>query len=120
MSKEHKAQALAISCIDFRFQEMIEEDLKNRHLNGNCDRISLPGASKDYDTVLDAASLSLKLHDPDQLYIYEHEDCSAYGQDNSEESHRQNAAKMATSLQEIKPSLDVTTLLATFDGIKPL
>ena len=120
MSIKHKAQALAITCIDFRFCKMIEEDLAKRHLNGNCDRVAWPGTSKDHDNVLQTAKLSLKLHNPDELYIYEHEDCGAYGQDNSEKTHRQNATKLANSLQEIRPTLEVTTLMATFKGIKPL
>lgn len=120
MSKEHKAHALAITCIDFRFCKMIEEDLTKRHLNGNCDKIAWPGASLDHDRVVTAATVSLKLHDPDELYIYEHEDCGAYGENNSEDLHRQNANKLTDSLREIKPSLAVTTLIATFEGIKPL
>ncbi|MBI2327551.1 hypothetical protein HYU92_04500 [Candidatus Curtissbacteria bacterium] len=120
MSVKHKAQAAAITCIDFRFQQMIEKDLEKRHLEGNCDRISWPGASKDHDKVLEATALSIRLHDPDQVYIYEHEDCGAYQQDNSIETHRQNANKFANSLREIKPSLVVNTLIATFQGISPL
>jgi len=120
MSVEHKAQAAVITCIDFRFQEMIEEDLEKRHLNGNCDRISWPGASKDHDKVLETTALSIRLHDPDQVYIYEHQDCGAYGPNNSVETHRQNASHLAASLREVKPTLEVTTLIATFEGIKPL
>ena len=120
MSVKHKAQALAITCIDFRFQEMIDKDLQNRHLNGNCDRIAWPGASKEIDSVSKAAKLALELHGADEAIIYEHEDCGAYGQDNSVEIHRQNAIKLANSLKEIKPSLEVTTLITTFQGIRPL
>lgn len=116
----HKAQTLIIHCIDFRFQEKIDNDLKNRNLAGNFDRISWPGASIDFENVKNAASISLRLHDPDEIVIYEHEDCGAYGEDNSKETHKANALKLAEALKEIKPSLKVTTLIAMFEGIKPL
>jgi len=120
MSKEHKAQALRIKCIDWRFAEAIESDSQSHGLNGNSDEISWPGASKDFDNVSEAAALSIKLHDPDQAYIYEHEDCGAYGENNSINVHRKNAYKLKAFLQEKKPSIKVTTLIATFDGIKEL
>lgn len=116
----HKAQALVFRCIDFRFQEIIDDYLKNRGLTRKFDNIGLGGASKNFDVCLEQAKLSLDLHDPDEVYIVEHEDCGAYGEDNSEETHRANAKKLAQALTEIKPSLKVTPLIATFDGIKPL
>lgn len=120
MLVKHKAEALAIHCIDLRFQAQIDEDLQNRGLKDKFDRISWPGASKDLESVTKAAEVSIRLHDPDQALIYEHEDCGAYGEDNSEETHRQNANNLANSLKKIKPSLKVSTLIATFDGIKEL
>src|SRR3989344_1139905 len=115
MLPKHKAQALAITCIDFRFQKTIDEDLENRGLLGSVDRIAWPGAAKDFENVTSAARVSLRLHDPDELLIYEHEDCGAYGQDNSGETHRANAQKLAADLQKIKPELQITLLMATFE-----
>lgn len=115
-----KAKTLVIHCIDLRFQEMISQDLQHHTSLGEFDRISWPGAAKDSAVIEKAAAVSLKLHDPDEVIIYEHEDCGAYGQDNSLETHRQNAQKLAQALKEIKPSLKITPLIATFVGIKPL
>lgn len=120
MPTKHKAQALAIHCIDFRFQKVIDDDLVNRGLGGKFDRIAWPGASKDFEAVDRNAKLSLKLHDPNQVLIYEHEDCGAYGDDNSEETHRQNAVRLKNSLLNIKPQLQIVALIATFQGIKEL
>ena len=120
MSAKHKTKALVIHCIDFRFQDRIQEHLVNVDSISKFDRISWPGASKDFDNVSRAADISLKLHDPDQVYIYEHDDCGAYGEDNSEDAHRKNAYRLKTFLQEKKPSIKVMTLIATFDGIKAL
>ena len=120
MSPGHKVKALAITCIDFRFQEIIGQDLANRGLNGSVDRIAWPGASKDLEKITAAAKVSLQLHNPDQVLIYEHEDCGAYGKDNSESTHKQNAQKLKDLLKTIKPDLKATTLIATFEGIKEL
>ena len=120
MTPVHKTKALAISCIDFRFQKIINQDLTDREFDGQFDRIALPGASKEHDFVIKACDVSIRLHDPDQVLIYEHQDCGAYDQDDSEENHRKNAQKLADSLKMIKPAIKVTTLLATFDGIKEL
>ena len=120
MSKKHKAKALRIKCIDWRFAEVIAIDAQARGLIGNSDEISWPGASKDFDNVSKAAALSIKLHDPDEAYIYEHEDCGVYENDNSLDAHRKNAYKLKAFLEEKKPSMKVTTLIATFDGIKEL
>ena len=116
----HKAKFLAIHCIDLRFQETIDTDILNRTSYGTFDRISWPGASIDLGNVKKAADISLRLHDPDEILIYEHVDCGAYGNDNSPETHKKNAQKLATALKEIKPGLQVTTLLVTFEGVKEL
>lgn len=116
----NKAQALAIHCIDFRFQNGTQQRLEELGLTDGFDRISWPGASKDAENVTNAAAISIRLHNPDEVFIIEHEDCGAYGEDNSLETHRQNAEKLAQALREIKPSLKITPLIATFDGIKPL
>lgn len=116
----HKAKVLAIHCIDLRFQQMIDKDLVARVPYGEFDRISWPGASIDFENVKGASAISLKLHDPDEIVIYEHEDCGAYGEDNSLETHKNNAQKLVKALREIKPRFQAVTLIATFEGIKQL
>src|SRR3989304_1135715 len=120
MSIQHKAHTLVIHCIDFRFQQQIEDNLKVRNLNGQFDRISWPGVSKDFASIAKSAEVSINLHDPDEAIIYEHEDCGAYGEDNSQETHQTNAQNLANRLVEIKPGLKVEMLITAFDGIKPI
>ena len=116
----HKAKILAIHCIDLRFQEMIDRDLQTRAGYGYFDRIAWPGASLDFDNVKDAALLSLKLHDADEIVIYEHEDCGAYSNDNSPAAHKANAQKLADELVKVKPNLKVETFMVTINGIQKL
>ncbi len=113
----HKADVLVIQCIDLRFQEMVDSEMPEY---GKFDRIAWPGASKDFGNVKHAAEISLSLHNPGEVHIYEHETCGAYGDDDSIETHRMNAEKLKRALLDVNPDLKVKTLMATFDGIKDL
>ncbi len=117
----HKAKILVIHCIDLRFQEMIDADVKQNASYGEFDRIAWPGASIDFENVKNSAiDVSLKLHQPDEVIIYEHEDCGAYGQNNAFETHKKNAQKLKEALIEASPDIKVTLKIATFEGIKEL
>ncbi len=116
----HKAKLLVIHCIDLRFQKAIDEDVKKQANYGEFDRIAWPGSSIDFENVKNASKVSLKLHNPDNVIIYEHEDCGAYGEDNAFETHKKNAQKLENALKEASPNLNVSTKIATFEGIKEL
>ena|SRR3989344_9277306 len=116
----HKAKILAIGCTNLRFQKIVDQDLQIRSHYGEFDRISWPGASQDFENVKKSALISLKLHDPDRTIIYEHEDCGAYGDNNSETAHKSNATKLKKALLKEKPQLQVETLIATLQEIKDL
>ena len=116
----HKAKILVIQCIDLRFQKIIDDDVTKNVEYGQFDRIAWPGASKDFENVKTAAEISIKLHNPDEIIIYEHEDCGAYGEDNTIEIHRKNAQKLANSLKEIKPDLQVHLKIASQTNIQNL
>lgn len=116
-----KAKLLTIHCIDLRFQQMINEDILKRAKFGEFDRIAWPGATIDFENVKNAAiNVSIKLHSPDEIIIYEHEDCGAYGENNDFEVHKVNAKKLADTITSENPNLKVTTLIATFSGVKNL
>lgn len=99
---------------------MIDEDIQKTASYGQFDRIAWPGATKDLEAVKNSAGISIKLHDPDKITIYEHEDCGAYKEDNSTQTHLKNAQALKEELKKIKPSLEVTLKMATFDRIKEL
>lgn len=90
MKNTHKAKALAISCIDFRFVTKVRDFLINQGLNNNYDLIAVPGASLSLPSITKSILTSINLHDPDKIYIFEHEDCGAYKEDNSKKAHYTN------------------------------
>lgn len=86
----HKAKAVVISCMDFRFQESLKNYLEDKGLIGESDRIIIAGASRDFvcpvneqfkNYVWTQLDLSLKLHDPEIVMVVDHQDCGGYAQD---------------------------------------
>ena len=86
----HKAKALVITCMDFRFQNAIRGYLKKNGILGDCDRIVIAGGSRDFvcpvkpqfsSYVWTQLELSLKLHDPKEVIVIDHQDCGGYAQD---------------------------------------
>lgn len=86
----HKAKAVVITCIDFRFHKQIQEFLKDKGYLGNYDKIVIAGASRDFVKPLETAhgqyvwrqlELSISLHNPDKIIFIDHQDCGGYSQD---------------------------------------
>jgi len=99
---------------------MIDKHVKTHANYNEFDRISWPGTSKDFKNVKGATLISLKLHAPDMVIIYEHEDCGAYGEDNSIKTHKKNAKRLEKAIKTERASIKVKTMIATFDGVKEL
>ncbi len=112
----HKADALVIHCIDLRFQDSIQKFLESKNLAGKFDRIAWPGTSKDLDTVLEAAAVSFRLHEPSKVFLIEHQDCGAYGEDNAESTHKEKAEALAEKLKELRPDIEIEILIAMLDS----
>lgn len=130
-----KAKLLIISCIDFRFQDYVFNWLKDNQYLGHCDLYSIAGCSRDLVKPLDAThkenflrnvGISVKLHDPDEIIILDHQDCGGYAQDDTIPSmlekekdidrHKEFAQKARTILSEIYPSLEIKTMYIGLDG----
>jgi carbonic anhydrase len=88
----HKAKAVVITCMDFRFQEKIQEFLKRKDYLGHCDQIIIAGGGRDFISPVEIPDgqyvwkqleLSMKLHDPEEIIIIDHQDCGGYAQDDT-------------------------------------
>lgn len=86
----HKAKAVVIACIDFRFQEKMHQFLRNESYLGKSDEIIVAGAVRDLVCPVNEndgrylwkqLSLSINLHDPDEIILIDHQDCGGYAQD---------------------------------------
>ncbi len=118
MKNDHQCKALVISCIDFRFVTKIRDYLGNQDLIDSYDLITVPGASLNLNTVSESIATSIKLHDPAQIHIFDHEDCGAYGENNSREIHTKNLLKAKESLSNQSPGKSVKTYVVGFNKIE--
>lgn len=116
----HKCKALVISCIDFRFISKIRDFLVKEGLKDNYDLITIPGAALSIEKAASSIITSLNLHDPDEIYIFDHEDCGAYGSDNSKETHEKNLRKANEILLQGNPDKKINIFLAGFKNIEPI
>lgn len=85
---QHKAQACALFCMDFRFKDATLKYLKEKLDLKDLDIIVLAGASKnlaspkestDYYFTIRQIEISIKLHEIDKIVLINHADCGAYG-----------------------------------------
>jgi len=87
LADEHRATALVLSCIDFRFVGLEQSFLSNQHLDQSYDWVALAGASlaltgfphpAEAEVFWDQLGLSKRLHDIRKVIILDHQDCGAY------------------------------------------
>ena len=124
----HTCNHLFVRCIDFRFQEAMDEWAKAQGLTKDYDLVVLAGAQKsilDEDTAATAmkqVELSVKLHESNTVIIMAHQDCGAYGGSKSfanwEEERSQYVTDLGAAESKIKEkdeNINVKKLILTFD-----
>jgi carbonic anhydrase len=131
----HKAKACVIACIDFRFQNSVQNFLKDKGYLGKCDTIILARASRDLvkplekfhkELILRQIDMSVKLHDPEEIIVIDHQDCGGYAQDGTipqgldlaedEKLHIKYARKAFAILTKKYPDKKIQIFYATLDG----
>ena len=120
MSQPHKCKSLVISCIDFRFVTKIRDYLVRKGLKDNYDLITVPGASLGLKNIASSILVSLQLHDPSEIYIFDHEDCGAYVKSNSKKAHMQNLKDARRIILEGSPNKQVKIFIAGFNNIEEI
>ncbi|MBI2099619.1 hypothetical protein HYT45_04430 [Candidatus Uhrbacteria bacterium] len=124
----HKAKALLIHCIDFRFIKKIKEWMGSQNLLGVCDEVSLAGAVQnivspkneaDKELVLRQIDIAKRLHDIDEVILMNHTDCGAYGGANAfanelaeQEKHELDMREARAIILSKFPELKVRIILA--------
>ena len=131
----HKAKATALICIDFRFQNFVSEFLNKKYPNHDVDIISVAGSSRDLvkpiknyhgDALWRQLELSVKLHEPDEVVIIDHQDCGGYAQDDTIkaglpenedfEKHKQFLLELKEKIQDKFTNKTVITMFLNFQG----
>lgn len=84
---EHEAEVLLLTCMDFRFFELIAKLMAEAKLTGQYDQVVLAGAALGavvpqkphwHQTFFDHVDLAIKLHKIKAIVVLEHRNCGAY------------------------------------------
>jgi carbonic anhydrase len=127
------AEALLLSCIDYRLTDKVAAYMDGRGLRENYDQVILAGASlgavtDKYPewgrTFHEHLGLAIKLHDIHRVILLDHRDCGAYklilGKDLTGDAEKRLHAgeqhRLAREIRHQQPKLAVETLLMSLDG----
>ena len=122
MSIEHgELRAAVATCMDFRFQELIDSWIKENNLYGQHDRIAVAGAAGDLESVYPQIELSIKLHGTIEVHVINHQNCGYYG--NSVDSgstaehkkHSEDLGILRSKIQDQFPEVKFFGYFATLD-----
>ncbi|MBI2647953.1 MAG: hypothetical protein HYW98_01245 [Candidatus Wildermuthbacteria bacterium] len=80
----HTCKAVVVHCIDFRFCRALNDFFEEEYPEGY-DNVVIAGGVKDIvekgdqSFALGQLKLSMRLHQPKEIVLVQHEDCGAYG-----------------------------------------
>jgi carbonic anhydrase len=94
-------EAVVVHCFDFRLQQFLNDWLIRRFGIKNYDRISLPGAVRDFAYVQPQIQLAYRLHNVKKVILINHEDCLAYGSTGTKERHISDLTYAEYALQSL-------------------
>jgi len=130
----HTAEAIVITCMDFRLIDDTVKYLDNLGYNNNYDNFILAGASLGYnqkkytawiETLDTHIELAKNLHEIKEVIVIDHMHCGAYkifynkksiSRNEEIELHKQNLSAFEKSINKKYPKLKVKTLLMDLDG----
>lgn len=112
----HGCEAAIVTCIDFRFQEFINNWITRNFSPKTFDRISIAGGVFDFDYVLKQVEISKRLHHIKKVALINHEDCGAYGEAGTPEKHAEDLKKAVALIKQQYPDLEVQICCLLLDG----
>ncbi len=110
-----ECQALVVTCIDFRFQKYIQK-WTDTTIVGGFDRVAIAGGVKSLPLITEQVALSHKLHKIRTVYLINHEDCGAYGEEGSFETHKKDLKNAQKVLAKKFPDLQIVVLYLKLSG----
>ncbi|HAS51819.1 MAG TPA: hypothetical protein DCS21_08805 [Gammaproteobacteria bacterium] len=131
----HTAEALLLSCMDYRLIDDIAKYMDSRGLTDQYDHVILAGAAlgaltknfKDWNkTFWDHLKVSIDLHQINSVILMDHRDCGAYkvilkadfAKDAllEERVHGKHLRELAQAIRKRYPKLEIEMLLMNLDG----
>jgi len=118
MSQSESIAALIICCIDYRFVTQLRTFTQEQNLIDKYDLLAFPGASKNIHQLFDAIEISIKLHKPKKIIIMDHEDCGAFGENNTFLDHKKSLERAIKLIKIGFPKIFVELYYITFSAVK--
>ena len=131
----HTAEALLLSCMDYRLIDDIAKYMDSRGLTDQYDHVILAGAAlgaltksfKDWNkTFWDHLKVAIDLHQINSVILMDHRDCGAYkvilkadfAKDPllEERVHGKHLRELAQAIRKRYPKLEIEMLLMNLDG----
>ena len=124
---------MVLSCMDPRFQPIVNNYLKKRKLNGKYSAFTIAGSAigvtaskfkKWHKSFWDNIHISIKLHKIKKLIVINHQDCGAAKMMNSKnffnnvietEIHRKSFMLIKNKFKKKYPSLSIETILISLN-----
>lgn len=113
---DHSCEAVIVTCIDFRFQEYINNWISGNFQPKSFDRVAIAGGVFDLDYVLKQIEISHRLHHIKKVILINHEDCGAYGETGTPEKHAEDLKNAAAKIKAQYPELEVEAYYLHLDG----
>lgn len=113
---DHNCEAVIVTCIDFRFQQYINDWIAQNFPAGSFDRVALAGGVFDFPYVQKQIEISKRLHHIKKAVLINHEDCGAYGETGTAEKHAQDLKNAALKIKELYPDMKVEIHFLRLNG----
>ena len=114
--ENHSAEAIIVTCIDFRLQEYINKWISANFQPKTFDRVALGGGAKNLDIILSQIDIAVRLHHIKKVVLVNHEDCGAYGETGTSEKHAEDLKAARVKINTVYPNLEIQTYYLHLDG----
>ena len=111
-----RCDVLVVHCMDYRLQTRLNHWIEGCYGEGNYDRISLAGGVHDYEMVLKYVQLAVGIHSIKKVALINHEDCRAYGSDDTFDRHTADLREAERKIEALFPGLKVEAYYLQLDG----
>lgn len=113
---EHKAEAVVVTCIDFRLQPYIDRWLGENLKPRTFDRVAFAGGVKNLEIIMGQIDIAVRLHHIEKVVLINHEDCGAYGEAGTPQKHAEDLKNATLKIKAQFPDVRVNTYYLHLDG----
>jgi carbonic anhydrase len=111
-----QCEAVVVTCIDFRFQRILDRWLRENFDGRNYNRVAYAGAVKDWNIIFPQIEFSYRVHHVERVVLISHEDCRAYGEAGTLDRQLADLREGRNKVWEQYPELDVALYYARLAG----